>query len=69
MEPGNPWDQGLFRKIIQKAVQISNKTICWACAHLLEHAEQGISLANISWRNLWVGRNFMVGDDKGEGIF
>lgn len=69
MEPGNPRDWDLFCKITQKAIQIANKTNCWDCAHLVEHAEQGISLANISWRDLCVGTNFTVGDDKGEGIF
>lgn len=57
-EPGNTRDRDLFCKIIQKAIHIANKTNCWACAHLPERAEQGISLANISWRNSWVGTNF-----------
>lgn len=68
-EPGNTRDRDLFCKIIQKAIHIANKTNCWACAHLPERAEQGISLANISWRNSWVGTNFTVGDGEGEVIF
>ena len=47
-EPGNPWEQNWHFTLMQKTVQMANKSYCWICTHFPKHSNRGIPSIGIS---------------------